>query len=486
MDIPKSELFAVLQKFNPWWSGQPVTDLHDWERTAASQVRRWVEDAQTPRALLLTGARQVGKTTIFRQVIRRMVASGFPAQNILYATFDHPMLKLSGIEHTVGAWEELYPADPERPRMLFLDEIQSIEGWQTWIKHQADFNRGTRIAATGSASSLEEGSAESGLGRIETIPLPTLSFGEYLRLRKVPIPALPQVRSLRELFAWPKGEFVRIAAAAQPLTAHFHEYLIRGGFPEPALEPDITRCQRLLREDIVDKALKRDMTAYYGTRRVVELERLFLYLCYNDGGIVDLGAIANALEGVSKKFVAKFLDLFEATHLVYRLKPYGYGKEVLRGRDKVYLADAAIAGAVMLLGRELLEHPVRLGNAVETAFFKHVFTRYYPQNPRFSYWKSGSKGEEVDLIADLPGRAVPFEVKYQDTEIDGRKLKGLRLFLEKYKVEQAYVITQRQQDFRVLELTSAQKEKGGEGKKLLSQVLAIPAPLACYWLSEAP
>ena len=278
---------------------------------------------------------------------------------------------------------------------------------------------------------------------------------------------------------------MRIAAAAQPLTAHFHEYLIRGGFPEPALEPDITRCQRLLREDIVDKALKRDMTAYYGTRRVVELERLFLYLCYNDGGIVDLGAIANALEGVSKKSVAKFLDLFEATHLVYRLKPYGYGKEVLRGRDKVYLADAAIAGAVMLLGRELLEHPVRLATRWRPRS-SSMFTRYYPQNPRFSYWKSGSKGEEVDLIADPPGRAVPFEVKYQDTEIDGRKLKGLRLFLEKYKVEQAYVITQRQQDFRVLELTSAQKGKGGEGKKPLSQVLAIPAPLACYWLSEAP
>jgi predicted AAA+ superfamily ATPase len=482
MDIPKTELFAVLQKFNPWWSDQPVTDLPEWERTAAGQVRRWVQDAQTPRALLLTGARQVGKTTIFRQVIRGMVTSGFPPQNIFYATFDHPMLKLSGIENTVGAWEELYPADPEHPRMLFLDEVQSVDGWQTWIKLQADFQRGSRIAATGSASSLGEGSAESGLGRIETIPLPTLSFGEYLRLRKVPIPNLPKVRSLRELFSWKKGDFVRTAAAAQPLTAHFHEYLIRGGFPEPAQERDITRCQRLLREDIVEKALKRDMTVLYGTRRVLELERLFLYLCYNDGGIVDLGTIAGQLE-VTKPSVAKFIDLFEATHLVYRLKPFGYGKEVLRGRDKVYLADAAIAGAVMLLGRELLEQPVRLGNAVETAFFKHVFTRYYPQNPRFSYWRSGPKGEEVDLIAELPTRAVPFEIKYQDTEIDGQKLKGLRLFLEKYNTQQAYVITQRSQDFRVLELTSAQK--GSERKKLPAQVLAIPAPLACYWLSDA-
>jgi predicted AAA+ superfamily ATPase len=441
-----------------------------------------VEDTQSRRTLLLTGARQVGKTTIFRQVIRRLLKQGYPAQNIVYATFDHPILKLSGIERTIGAWEELYPADPASPRMLFLDEIQFIEGWQTWIKHQVDFQRSNRIAATGSASDLRDGAAESGLGRIETIPLPTLSFGEYLRLRNVSIPRLPPLRSLRELFRWSEAEFARTAAQAQPLTAHFHEYLIRGGFPEPALQQDIIRCQRLLREDIVDKALKRDMTAFYKVRRVLELERLFLYLCYHDGSILDVQTISKQLDGVNKQTVVNFLDLFEATHLVYRLKPYGYGKEVLRGRDKVYLADAALPGAVTLQGRKLLERPERLGAAVETAFFKHVFTRYYAQAPRFSYWK-GPKDEEVDLIAEVPDRAVPFEIKYQDTEIAGSKLKGLRRFVEAYDIEQGYVITQRSQDFGALELTSA--EKGREREKLKVQVMAIPAPLACYWLSEA-
>lgn len=481
MEIPKTELFAVLQEFNPWWSGQAISDLPSWERTAVGQVWQWVEDTQSRRTLLLTGARQVGKTTVFRQVIRRLLQNGFPPQNIVYATFDHPILKLSGIERTIGAWEELFPADPNYPRMLFLDEIQFIEGWQTWIKHQVDFHRGNRIAATGSASDLRDGSAESGLGRIETIPLPTLSFGEYLRLRNIAVPDLPQVRSLRDLFAWQQGEFVRVAAMAQPLTVHFHEYLIRGGFPEPALQQDISRCQRLLREDIVDKALKRDMTAFYNVRRILELERLFLYLFYHDGGILDLPTVAKELQGITKQTAANFLDLFEATHLIYRLKPYGYGKEVLRGRDKIYLADAALPGAVTLQGRKLLERPDRLGKAVETAFFKHVYTRFYAQAPQFSYWK-GPKDEEVDLIAELPDRSVPFEVKYQDTDIGGKKLKGLRLFLEKYDLDQGYVVTQRPQDFGVLELTSAQK--GREKEKLKARALAIPAPLACYWLSE--
>lgn len=222
------------------------------------------------------------------------------------------------------------------------------------------------------------------------------------------------------------------------------------------------------------------MTAFYNVRRVLELERLFLYLCYHDGGLLDLGSVASELQGVTKQTVVNFLDLFEATHLVYRLKPYGYGKEVLRGRDKVYLADAALPGAVTLQGRKLLERPERLGAAVETAFFKHVYTRFYRDTPRFSYWRNAA-GVEVDLIAEIPDRAVPFEVKYQDADLTMKKLIGLRQFCEKYGVEHAYVITQRWTDFRVVPLNSAQRDK--QDKILPTQALAIPAPLACYWLS---
>lgn len=483
MEISKTVLFSVLQEFNPWWQDQAPADLPDWQRSASRQVWSWVLDTASRRSLLLSGARQVGKTTIFRQTIRRLVDSGFPAGDVLYATFDHPLLKLSGLQRTLQAWNELYPATPGRQRILFLDEIQYVPDWQTWLKHQVDFQRTHRVAVTGSADPLHGASVESGVGRWETIPLPTLSFAEYLRLREVVVPEnLPPLQSLRSLFDWRPAEFARVAKAAQPLTAHFHEYLLRGGFPEPALVSDLTRCQRLLREDIVDKVLKRDMTALYGVRRVLEVEKIFLYLCYHDGGILDIPTLTQQLEGVNKQTALNFLTLFESTHLIYRLKPYGYGKEVLRGRDKVYLADAALPGAVLLLGRKLLQDPQRLGAAVETAFFKHVFTRYYSQTPRFSYWQDKRNRDlEVDLIGELGDRLVPFEVKYQDVEVTPKRLKGMRLFLEERKVTQGYVITQRWDDFKVLDATSARS--GQEQIRLDAQILSIPAPLACYWLS---
>lgn len=484
MNIPNSELFPVLQEFNPWWAGLSPGDLPSWERGAIHRVTAWVADTATKRSLLLTGARQVGKTTLFRQAIKRLLDDGYPPGNILYATFDHPLLKLSGLEKTVRAWEDLYPREPGRPALLFLDEVQHVPGWETWIKHQVDFQRGHRVAATGSASPLRGGVAESGVGRWETITLPTLTFAEYLRLRRIDA-APPPASSMREMFDWTPADFARAAEAARGLTPHFHEYLIRGGFPEPALADDLARCQRLLREDIVEKVLKRDMTSLYGVRRVLEVEKLFLYLCYHDGGVLDLTAVTSELGGVGKALVANFIDLFEATHLIYRLKSYGYGKEVLRGRDKVYLADAALPGAVMLLGRKLLEQPQRLGAAVETAFFKHVFNAYNPEGARYSYWQyPGDKAHEVDVIAEIGGRVVPFEVKYYDAPVGDGRLKGLRLFLETKGVAKGYVICRRWEDFGVEQPMSALGRPGLDGAKPIdARIVRIPASLACYILS---
>jgi len=70
---------------------------------------------------------------------------------------------------------------------------------------------------------------------------------------------------------------------------------------------------------------------------------------------------------------------------------------------------------------------------------------------------------------------VPFDLKYQDTAIGPKKLKGLCLFLEQKDLQYGYAITRRWDDFRVLDAWSGESER---------KMLAIPAPLACYWLSS--
>jgi len=467
----KQQIYSVLHEYNPWWENAADAGLPSWERVASVELKEWMISPPTPRAVLISGARQVGKTTLLRQAIRALIESGVAPGQILYATFDHPLLKLTGLLDVVKIWEELHARKEGASEYLLLDEIQYTADWQTWIKHQVDFHKQRRIAATGSAMPLTLTSPESGVGRWHTIKLPTLSFFEYLKIKEIQLPNIKETKSLRDVFSWTDAQRIKAAENARKLVPYFHDYLLRGGFPETAKIENVTTAQKLLREDIVDKVLKRDMTALYGVRHILDLEKVFLYLCLHDGGILDIKHIAENL-GMTRPTVNNFLSLLESAHLIYRLHPYGYGKQILKGQDKVYLADAAISGSVLLKGKALLQDTAKLGVAVETAFFKHIFTRLYQTSIAFSYWRDHKTHHEVDIVAEVGGSSVPFEVKYSGS-IQGADLKGIRAFCEQKKLPRAYVVTRELADFRVVTSDSG------------TQFLQIPAVLACYWLSKS-
>ena len=472
MKVSKEELVAVLSQFNPWWRDEAIADLPKWRRAAFRELQAWLTNPPAPRAVLLSGARQIGKTTLMLQAVDALLREGVPPANILYATFDHPILKLAGIDVVLEAWREREPK-AEGPEYLLLDEAQFIRDWGTWAKHQVDFRKERRIAFTGSAMPLVEAGQESGVGRWHTIRLTTLSFYEYLQIKNLSLPALPRLKSLRDLFDWPQADVYRAAETAAPYVGHFHEYLVRGGFPQTAQVDSITQAQRLLREDIIDKVLKRDMTALFGVRRVLDLEHTFLYLCMHDGGLLDMVDLCANLE-VKRPTAQNFIELLEATHLIYRLPPFGYGKDVLRARFKIYLADAAIAPAVMLKGKSILEDPTALGVATETAVFKHLFARYYAQNVRFTYWR-GKKDREVDLVAEVGGQIIPFEVKYRAQHTGLRELKGLLELCQQKSIDRGYVVTKSLDDFGVI----------ADLPDTTTRILRIPAPLLCYWMGES-
>lgn len=472
MKIPKDELIAILAQFNPWWRGETITDLPTWQRAAFHELFEWISSPPAPRAVLLSGARQIGKTTLMLQAVDTLLQRGVSSANILYATFDHPILKLAGIDAVLEAWREREPR-VDGNEYLFLDEAQFIRDWGTWVKHQVDFAKYRRIAFTGSAMPLIEADQESGVGRWHTIRLTTLSFYEYLQIKKLSLPELPKLKSLRELFDWTPPDFYRAAESAAPYVGHFHEYLVRGGFPQTAQVESITQAQRLLREDIIDKVLKRDMTALFGVRRVLDLEHTFLYLCMHDGGLLDMSDLCANLE-VKRPTAQNFIELLQTAHLIYRLPPYGYGKDVLRARFKIYLADAAIAPAVMLKGKSILEDPAALGVATETAVFKHLFARYYAQNVRFTYWR-GKKDREVDLLAEVGGQLIPFEVKYRAQHTGLRDLKGLLELCQQKSIDRGYVVTKSLDDFGAIK----------ELPDTDSHIMRIPAPLLCYWMGAS-
>lgn len=465
-----AELISVLRRYNPWWSGRQIQDLPSWKRACFQDVVSWIMNPPSHRALLLSGARQVGKTTLLLQSIRKLLEEGIHPSNIIYATFDHPLLQLIGPEGVQRLWRE-YERPEQEVQFIFFDEIQSAKDWQIWLKHHVDFEKQHRITVTGSAMPLGVQGQESGVGRWHTMHISTLSFYEFLELRRIGAPDIPKLDSLSLLFDWDEKQFLRVGQHARMLIGHFHDYILRGGYPECAKVESVTLAQQLLREDIVDKILRRDMTALFGVRRIIELERTFLYLCLHDGAQLDVVELCKSLQ-LKRPTVTNFIQLLEAAHLITILKPHGYGKEVLRGRPKIYLADAAIASSVLLRGKSVLEDATYLGSAVETACFKHLYHRYGGQSIGFSYWR-GKKDVEVDIIIDVERTLLPFEVKYRGNIVPSY-YRGLMQFCFEKSIDQAYLITK---DFSDFSLTRRDQ--------MNIRLLQIPAPLACYWLGQS-
>jgi hypothetical protein len=247
---------------------------------------------------------------------------------------------------------------------------------------------------------------------------------------------------------------------------------MEGGFPETASLPT-ELAQQLLREDVVERVLKRDMTALFGVRKVDELERLFLYLCMHTGGILEVATTARALE-VSATTVSSHVGFLERAGLIHVLPPIRIGgKKVLKARNKIYLADAALRSAVLLRGEEVLSSPEELGMIVETAILRHLISYYYADNPRVGYWRDSSTNKEVDIIVESPRYRIAVEAKYRaDGAIPANA--GIHTYCDSESVTHAYWVTQRGQDFDVRPCGSSR-----------TTVLRIPAHLFLYLLGQA-
>ncbi|MGL4521008.1 MAG: DUF4143 domain-containing protein [Bacilli bacterium] len=111
-------------------------------------------------------------------------------------------------------------------------------------------------------------------------------------------------------------DLTAIMIALQPLQKHFHQYLLIGGFPEVAKTNDIPFAQKIIREDVVDKVIKRDIVSLFNIRNVSEFEKIFLYLCMTSGNIVVSETIAKQI-GVSKPTISNYLELLEHANLIY-------------------------------------------------------------------------------------------------------------------------------------------------------------------------
>lgn len=414
--ISKGGLLKVLASYNPWWKTGMVNPKlsKTYKRFAFYEAMKRLDQTEIRRTVVLTGTRRVGKTTIQYQMIEALLQRGISPQKIVFISMDHPMLKLSSIQEILECYHEnIYP---EQDAYYFFDEIQYAQDWDKWLKIIYDMQPDTKTIATGSASpALIKGNQESGAGRWSTIQVPTMSFYEYCELLNIDQPELPIDLKITSLVHKTQQERTQIMLQLSKVQNYFNRYLQVGGFPELALADNDILAQQVMREDVVDKVLKRDLPSLYRIRNSTELERIFLYLCNVSSEIVSIEAIAKELSGVSRPTVENYIQYLESANLIYQSWPVHIsGKKILKASPKIYIADAAIRNAV-LMDDSLLSDPVEMGKIVETAVYKHVVAFYYQQAASVGYYRGGKKGKEIDVVVGYSNaKHILIEVKYRE------------------------------------------------------------------------
>ncbi len=169
------------------------------------------------------------------------------------------------VESILSIYEAMYPI--EGIRYVFLDEIKYTENWELWMKVIYDSRKDFRLMATGSASPvLEKGAADSGTGRWSVLKIPIMSSYEYCRLRQLDELVLPDHLCPSKLLKMSGAQLSDLMNRFVPLVNHFNRYLMIGGFPELVLSDDDMYAQRMLREDVVDKVIKRDVLSLFNIR----------------------------------------------------------------------------------------------------------------------------------------------------------------------------------------------------------------------------
>ena len=205
------------------------------------------------------------------------------------------------------------------------------------------------------------------------------------------------------------------------------------------------------------------------------MEKLFLYLCMNSSEIFSATTAAKELENISAGTIENYIEALEMSNLIYLAKPVNVGsKGALKGRPKIFIADAAIRNAVLMID-DVLSDEKELGVTVETAVYKHIVSFYQGSTAQLGYFRKAKDNQkEVDVVIKLPREEILCEVKYRNhSHIPVTDAIVELCRDEKAKVTNAFLITKRLDDF------------GAAKHETRIPILKIPAIAFLYLLGRA-
>ncbi len=328
------------------------------------KIMKYVDRRET---IVIKGIRRSGKSTIMRQVISELEGKHCVFVNL----DDYRFLEYKSIE----LLEKILQLSLGSDRLyLFLDEIQTIPKFESWIRTHYDKETNVKFVISGSNSSLISKDLGTLLtGRVFTFEVAPLTYKEFLDFSE----------------------------------GDLGEYLEYGGFPEVVLEKDKERKKELL-VNYFDTIVEKDIISKYGINNSKQLRELLKYLLSNPGVRVSFNKLAKQL-GLSVNTVKSYLSLAEDVYLIFEVPFFSYSaktKFIGFRVSKYYSIDYGFAK----IFTSRFEKSKAYENTVAMHFFKKRKDLYY--------WREKN---EVDFVIDAQAINVVASKKIPEREFMGLK-----------------------------------------------------------------
>ncbi len=373
----------------------------DYQRAQAAELARRLAE---PRRHLqvVTGARQVGKTTLVQQVTDQL------KRPVRFVSADEPTLRDS--EWLRQQWEAARLEAEAGGGVLVVDEVQKVEQWSETVKHLWDEDsrrrRPLQVVLLGSAPLLiERGLTESLAGRFETLHLPHWSLDE-----------------MHAAFDFSLAD-----------------YLYFGGYPGAApLAVEPSRWRRYVLDSLVETSIARDVLLLTRVDKPALLRRLFELGCRYSGQVLSYTKMLGQLQDAGNTTtLAHYLDLLAAAGMLTGLQKYaGQAVRQRASSPKLQVLNTALLTAVEgLPPQEARADRAFYGRLVESAVGAHLANAAQRGDCELFYWRE--KNREVDFVVRAGKRLVALEVK------SGRRrdaLPGMSAFVDAFQPDRTLLV----------------------------------------------
>lgn len=467
-DLLPLGLEADLERLSPWWRGLPQPQLPPVRRWAFPIAMQRLQSGLT-KVTVLRGPRQIGKSTLIRQMIETMLKEGVPAKCILLVQFDE-LPELLGAEEPIlrlADWFEKRilgktfneAARGGQPAYVFLDEVQNLDNWAPQLKFLVD-SSDVRVMVTGSSALRIEQGRDSLAGRISDLEMGPLFLREILEIRREG--TLQGHLRINGLAALKEKEFWLSLREhgqkhRQQRDRAFAAFSQRGAYPAAHEKTDMSweALADHLTETVIRRAIQHDLRAGPKGRKRDEhlLEEVFRLACRYIGQSprqsLYLDEIKRAMNAnIGWQRILTYLKFLDGTLLIRLIEPLELRLKRARGPSKLCLCDHALRAAwlqeVIPLDEESLQRLPHLrdlaGHIAESAvgyFLKSL------SNLDVAHFPERAAEPEVDFVLTIGEQRIPIEVKYR-LHITWQDTRGLRSFIERsvYNAPFGVLVTQ--------------------------------------------